>query len=99
MLDIGCGDLGSHISRIGGKKIIPTACSKLEGVEVPDQKMMTYLKDTALRTYKKIGDENSRHYGMDNTTCILRYSRGCMSKLYNFITRIKFIYIVCMSLL
>ena len=92
ILDIGCSDMGSHISCIGGEKIIPDSFYKFEKTTIPDEEIMSRLRKEANSLYKKIGNENVGKYSKDNIACIMRYNKGCMSKLYNFIIRRKFMY-------
>ena len=92
VLDIGCADLGSHISRIGLEKNIPDTFYKFEQTIIPDRDIVNKLKKEAMKLYKKIGSEDVGKQSKDNIACILRFSKGCMSKLYNFIIRRKFMY-------
>ena len=92
VLDIGCADMGSHISRIGLGKIIPDSFYKFEQTNIPDMDIINKLKKEAIRLYKKIGNEDVGKHSKDNIACIMRFSKGCMSKLYNFIIRRKFMY-------
>ena len=92
VLDIGCADLGSHISRIGLEKNIPDTFYKFEQTTIPDRDIVNKLKKEATKLYKKIASEDVGKQSKDNIACILRFSKGCMSKLYNFIIRRKFMY-------
>ena len=92
VLDIECNDMGSHVTRIGEEKVIPSLFYEFERTKIPDENIIKRLRKEATKLYKKIGDENIGHYSKDNITCIMRYSKGCMSKLYYFIIRSKFMY-------
>ena len=56
VLDIGCSDMGSHISHIGGEKIIPNSCYKFEKTLIADKEIMSRLRSESNRLYKKIGN-------------------------------------------
>ena len=47
VLDIGCSDMGSHVTHIGEEKVIPSFFYEFERTKIPDEDIMKRLRKEA----------------------------------------------------